>query len=467
MRFIIEIFVQLLAMCSTQSGDAFGNATVMPQILGADLRNTMDSVVPLFEFQREAVFVLPSRIMQEANGTVTWEFSNFTRVSTLRKLKNVMSQEEVAQMLKLLPQQFSTLADSVDLLPSHEYYIENHIFDPRTIRLPADTSPLVNLTRRIIENRLLPYMRERYSCPKCRVCASLVRRYRSGDRMSHPAHYDNQAFITAVVSLTSYGEHFTGGLYTRTLPGTERFISTQAGEAIVHQHDLEHGVRVAEGVRYSWILWLQDSSTCQDKPNPDWFLHDAYKGDPVALFNMGTQRRDSEALVDQAANQAFRFFQIAAKKEYPRAQFKLAQSYYSGRGVEQNYSLARYWFEKAADQNMSIAAYNLAKMISKGEGGAPDEAAAEKRYRQILGDAFEPQVAAFNNLAVLLYRGAPGIHRNLEEAKQLWERAAQEGLAVGALNLAEVYKNDNNTKASKHWHARYAELKAQINQGLS
>jgi hypothetical protein len=112
-----------------------------------------------------------------------------------------------------------------------------------------------------------------------------------------------------------------------------------AGDAVVHQYDLEHGVKVrAEqfpclvpdplfgravgaaagvgerafesgavyltehvvgrhgaavtqvrggGTRHSWIVWLQDGGRCASGGKQSWHLEAAERGDPVAAFNVG------------------------------------------------------------------------------------------------------------------------------------------------------------------------------------
>jgi len=409
----------------------------------------------VFQFGTEVPYTVPSHILQEANGTVTWNFPNFRKVSILRRLRSVISKEEAQEMLQLLPKQFSTIADSVDKLPSHEYYIENY----------ADGGPfagdaLVNLSHSVIEMRLLPYIRQKYACPQCRSCVSLVRRYQAGERMSHPAHYDRQAFITAMISLTSSGTDFTGGLYVRSLPGTEQFVDTQAGEAIIHQSDLEHGVKVHKGVRYSWIIWFQDRSQCSSSPNPDWFIDSAIHVDPIAIYNLGAVLTEGEhEKQDYEERVGFKAFLQAAETGYARAQFKVGNAYYSGKGVDQNYTAAHYWYEKAAKQNLSIAAYNLARMYDNGFGTERDLIVAVKWYRRSMIDSFYRYSAALNNLAILLYNGEKGVERNETEAIELWKEAADDGMALAALNLAELYA----AKAA-NWRARYEKLKAALPQ---
>ena len=57
-----------------------------------------------------------------------------------------------------------------------------------------------------------------------------------------------------------------------------------------------------------------------------------------------------------------------AKEGVPEAQFNLALCYARGNGVEQSYSKAAYWYEKAANQNIVEAQFNLANYYENGKG---------------------------------------------------------------------------------------------------
>lgn len=55
-----------------------------------------------------------------------------------------------------------------------------------------------------------------------------------GERKTHPRHFDTQALITMVVSLSSYGLDFEGGLYVSTGGNVtgDKFIAMQSGDAV-------------------------------------------------------------------------------------------------------------------------------------------------------------------------------------------------------------------------------------------
>lgn len=57
-----------------------------------------------------------------------------------------------------------------------------------------------------------------------------------------------------------------------------------------------------------------------------------------------------------------------ADKGDAEAQFFLGMIYGNGRGVQQNYAMARAWYEKAATQGYAMAQYNLGALYFYGHG---------------------------------------------------------------------------------------------------
>jgi len=337
------------------------NGNALPHVDAGLASLTFGDNLSLFEFGASVPFAVHSSIaLEEASRELRWDFPNFTKRVMIRQLSGLVHPDEAAKMICTLPREFSRESDTVDRLPSYEHYLYHH----ERLAIPSHTpARVVELSQRIIDNRLLPYVRERYKCPHCRVCSSLVRRYVAGERLRHPPHYDTQAFITVVVSLTTQHEHFLGGLYVRTDPGTEQFMPGGVGTAVLHQHDLEHGVWVQAGTRYSWILWLQDTPACSGG-RASWYKEAAVLGDPVAQQHMSTIEKKPEA--------AAAWLHKSAGQGYARAQHKLGSAYLTGKGVQQNETTSLRWLQAAADQNSTFAAYAVGWMVEVGVGKERD-----------------------------------------------------------------------------------------------
>ena len=63
----------------------------------------------------------------------------------------------------------------------------------------------------------------------------------------------------------------------------------------------------------------------------------------------------------------------AAEQGDVTAQYDLAEAYYFGNGVVQNYGEALKWFQRAADHGCDAALYCLGGIYSSGEEGAPKD----------------------------------------------------------------------------------------------
>ena len=142
--------------------------------------------------------------------------------------------------------------DSVDGMTSQEIFLDN---DNLRSGQTSKSDPyedmetrgvlrqkLMALTEEYSKGLLMPFLEEWYGKKKCGLpgrrctpCYSLIRRYRAGERQSHAPHYDTHSFVTVVVSLTDYGEEYTGGLYVSTKNSERNYIKLNRGDAVVHQ----------------------------------------------------------------------------------------------------------------------------------------------------------------------------------------------------------------------------------------
>jgi len=108
--------------------------------------------------------------------------------------------------------------------------------------------PLTRLAQPVLEERVLPYVRERTGCGGAVVCDALVRRYLPGERLGLSAHFDVSAFATAVLPLSPPGE-YAGGFYVQSEAhaSSRRFVPLGEGDLCMHQYDVMHGVDVRGG----------------------------------------------------------------------------------------------------------------------------------------------------------------------------------------------------------------------------
>ena len=76
-------------------------------------------------------------------------------------------------------------------------------------------------------------------------------------------------------------------------------------------------------------------------------------------------------------SKAFTLFQKAANQGVALAQYNLGLMYYNGRGVIQDDKQAVYWYQKAANQGDASAQLNLGVMYANGRGVIQDDKQAE------------------------------------------------------------------------------------------
>ncbi len=80
------------------------------------------------------------------------------------------------------------------------------------------------------------------------------------------------------------------------------------------------------------------------------------------------------------------------------AQFELAIKYYLGRGVEQNFEQAVYWYGQSAEQGHAFFQYNLAGMYYEGKGVEQSHEQAIHWYRQAAEQGYTEAQSALDRL---------------------------------------------------------------------
>jgi hypothetical protein len=208
------------------------------------------------------VDVMPGSIRQMGKNKVNTSIS-----SDLAVLPGIVPRSVVAEILILLRgHENATLAnghttleldkdpDSVDGMTSQEIFIDNdslranqpskgggfyqeNMEERRELRakLRALTDPY---TEKITSFLHKWYGKEK--CDKgngrtCTACYSLIRRYRAGERQSHAPHHDKHSYITVVVSLSDYGNEYTGGLFVSTKNSDRNYVQLNRGDGVAHQ----------------------------------------------------------------------------------------------------------------------------------------------------------------------------------------------------------------------------------------
>ncbi|MFZ7275211.1 tetratricopeptide repeat protein [Avibacterium avium] len=136
--------------------------------------------------------------------------------------------------------------------------------------------------------------------------------------------------------------------------------------------------------------------------------------------------------------QAFKWYQKAAEQGLAKAQFNLGHMYYNGQGVKQDYFQAFKWTQKAAEQGDAKAQYSLGYLYDKGRGVKQDDFQAVKWYQKAAEQGYAD---AQTNLGVR-YALGKGVKLDRNLAK-MW---AGKGCDNGNQNGCELYRILNEGK---------------------
>ncbi|QXO72612.1 tetratricopeptide repeat protein [Morganella morganii] len=122
-------------------------------------------------------------------------------------------------------------------------------------------------------------------------------------------------------------------------------------------------------------------------------------------------------------------------------QLQIGLLYEEGIGFPQNSVFARYWFEKAAEQNNADALFYLGEFYMDGYGVAKDVKRGYQLYQKAaeLGSSH-----AMNNLGLLAKQEG-----NIEKAITLYKQAIASGADTTLLNLASLYQENGNYEESE------------------
>ena len=144
--------------------------------------------------------------------------------------------------------------------------------------------------------------------------------------------------------------------------------------------------------------------------------------------------RKFEELSNQ--KQAAVYYQKAAKKGHPAAQFKMGQYASHGWGdIPQNHQKAAEWYLKAAEQGNAEAQYNLGLCYRREQGVPRNYQKAAKWY----SEAAEQGYAPAQTLLGYCYKNGEGVPRNFQKAIKWYLKAAEQGYAKAQYQLGVCY----------------------------
>ena len=134
-------------------------------------------------------------------------------------------------------------------------------------------------------------------------------------------------------------------------------------------------------------------------------------------------------------NEAIKILSYFADKNDARAQCKMGECYYYGRGVSENKQEAVKWYRKAAGQGLARAQCNLGICYEKAQGVDLDYKEAVSWYRK---SAEQGNAQAQCNLGIC-YENAKGVVQDYQEAVMWYRKSADQGNAEAQYKLGNCY----------------------------
>ena len=161
-------------------------------------------------------------------------------------------------------------------------------------------------------------------------------------------------------------------------------------------------------------------------------------GVTVAQFGLGFMYENGQG-VQQDYSEAKKWHRKAAEQGHAGAQYALG-NIIDRRDVPPDYAEAVKWYRKAAEQGHAGAQYDLGFKYMHGQGVPENEGEGVKWYRKA---AEQGHAGAQVFLGMVYYRGqgAKGIRQDYVEAAKLFRKAAEQGVPDTQAQLGFMYEN--------------------------
>ena len=166
-----------------------------------------------------------------------------------------------------------------------------------------------------------------------------------------------------------------------------------------------------------------------------WFQKAAERGHPPAEYNLGLMYEEGQG-VEQNPLKALELIRQAAASGHAEAQFHLGGMCKDGRIVEADAQQARRWWEKAAAQHHLPAQYKLGLLYAKGEGV---EQSYETAAHWWAPTALSGNADAQNALGSLYEQGL-GVAKDDALAFRWYRNAAAQGHVAALNSLASMFE---------------------------
>ena len=119
---------------------------------------------------------------------------------------------------------------------------------------------------------------------------------------------------------------------------------------------------------------------------------------------------------------------------------------------------AKYWLEKSANQGDAVGEYYLGLYYYQGTdilGTTIDYGKARYWFTRAASHQNEVSPLAQTELGNI-YSEGKGVAKNLQKAKEWYQKAADQGFVVAQARIGDVYYEENNVQKAKYWYEKAA-----------
>ena len=127
-------------------------------------------------------------------------------------------------------------------------------------------------------------------------------------------------------------------------------------------------------------------------------IEKAKTGNANAQYTLGSYYYLGSNGVEQSYSKAAYWLERAAEQGHSSAQYNIGFYYSQGQGVEQSYSKAIYWYKKAAEQGHSKAQYNIGVCYYNGNGVEKSKTNAIYWFRKACNNFEDKACEALNEI---------------------------------------------------------------------
>ena len=188
----------------------------------------------------------------------------------------------------------------------------------------------------------------------------------------------------------------------------------------------------------------------------------AEAGDSIAQYNLALQLEGKGGLPEAVA-----WYQKAADQKLREAEYNVGYMYAHGKGLPESDVNAELWFRRAAEQGLAVAQHTMGIFYAEGRGGVEQSFVKATNWHR---KAAEQGLAAAQSHLGYLYAVGKIVERNPAEAANWFRKAAENGevdaqfqigvfLACGdgvEQDVVEGYKWLNIASLSNHQGAKTA-----------